>query len=367
MNESSMNHKPRYNRDNKYRDNKYRDNKYKVNPNEQLLLICKTFLEKQNYENDEIEIRFATRGIKSLTRIDYDNVVKKLKSLGFDSANYAGIYSLKIETEILDLYTGQFKSSNVRVEINGLTAIQEYCKTNDINIVIQKHNSSITIMKKGPILINDNRIESADFDDYNFRVSYSNEEPISLTSQLAKNIFDNWLKVKKSFRYINRVSFQKHGIPFRMDLSIVTSSDKERGRYIKTYNINESNVFNNSETYEIESELINYEARLEYKTPQEMKRGFEQISKNVLSGLQRTNYPISYKEQQYILTEYMQLTQGEKFQPGKPVYPSDFIGPSSVTLQIKNIVPINPNMNVPNIRKDYVVTDKADGERNLFL
>jgi hypothetical protein len=42
-------------------------------------------------------------------------------------------------------------------------------------------------------------------------------------------------------------------------------------------------------------------------------------------------------------------------------------GYSSYTLQLKNIVPINPELNVPNIRNDFVVTDKADGDRHLLF
>ena len=45
---------------------------------------------------------------------------------------------------------------------------------------------------------------------------------------------------------------------------------------------------------------------------------------------------------------------------------SDFIGPSSVTLQISNITEINVNSNIINIRNNYTVTDKADGERKML-
>ena len=44
----------------------------------------------------------------------------------------------------------------------------------------------------------------------------------------------------------------------------------------------------------------------------------------------------------------------------------NFIGPNSITLQLKNIAPIDENSNEPNIRKDFVVTEKADGQRHLL-
>jgi hypothetical protein len=337
----------------------------KVSPREQLFNICNIFLQNNanNANDSEIEIRFGTKGIKHLNRIDYDNVIKKLKSLGFTTVNSQGFYALKIESEFLDIRTGEFKSSNIRSEIDGLNAVQDYCTTNDISNYLQ----NVTFRKKGPIFIDNERVENADFDDFNFRVSYANEEVINKNSKLVKDIVENWLKTKKSFRYINRVSFIKEGLPFRIDLSIVKSSTRQNGRYLKTYNLTDSNVFNNPESYEIEVELLNLDAKLLYKTPQDMVKGIDQITKNVLSGLQSSNYPISYKEQNQVLHEYMKMIHKEKYNPEKRIYPSDFLGPSSRTLQIKNIAPINPNINLPNIRDNYVVTEKADGSRNLLF
>ena len=48
------------------------------------------------------------------------------------------------------------------------------------------------------------------------------------------------------------------------------------------------------------------------------------------------------------------------------INPKDFIGPSSKTLQFMHIQPLNPDLNIPNIRDNYTVTDKADGQRKLL-
>jgi hypothetical protein len=121
------------------------------------------------------------------------------------------------------------------------------------------------------------------------------------------------------------------------------------------------------ETYEIEIEVITAQAKQMFTTPEALMAATENITKIILSALQKTNYPISYTEQNTVLHEYMKIVQKEKYNPEKRIYPSSFIGPSSVTLQTKNIAPINPDVNIPNIRKDYVVTEKADGERNLLF
>ena len=78
-----------------------RDDRPKLPPKPQLNIISKFFLDNLNgkYNEYELEAKFGTRGIKPITKLDYDNVVKKLKSLGYESINEMGTYSLKIQPE----------------------------------------------------------------------------------------------------------------------------------------------------------------------------------------------------------------------------------------------------------------------------
>ena len=48
---------------------------------------------------NELEVRFGTRGIYRISRIDFDNVIRKLKSLQFNCPNELGVASLKIQSE----------------------------------------------------------------------------------------------------------------------------------------------------------------------------------------------------------------------------------------------------------------------------
>ena len=355
-------------------------------PRQQLLLISKLLLtsEKSQYNSYEMEAKFGTKGIKYITKIDYDNVIKKLLSSGFISTNHngdEGDYSLKIQPEIFDAKTGEYRTSDYdfdrfRIEIEGIVAIQEYCSSDDLKRIIEEKGNRVKIIRKKGVSVNETLVQSADFDDFNFRVAYKLEESIGKRSKIATEIIDNWQKSKKIFRYINRVSFQKPGLPFRVDISIVRSSSKnERGRLIKTYNVKDSNVFNNPEFYEIEVEVLNDDAKKMYQTPEELVKGLEKVTKIVLCGLQKTNYPISYKEQRSILQLYMKMLHEEnekkkngEYVPKQRIYPSDFIGPSSKTLQVKNIGPVNKDSIAPNITEpfSYCVTDKADGDRHLM-
>ena len=367
------------------RDTDY--NFHKVSPRQQLLFISKQLLEslQGKYNQYEMEVKFGTRGVKRLTKQDYDNVIKKLKDTGFYSNQTDGYYCLKIQPEFIDTRTGEFKSSNdmdrFRVEINGLNNIQDYCRNNNLEQLLNtKTIQEVSIMKKTDVRLgndaNSDIVHSADFDDFNFRVTYKNEESVGKTSKLGLELISNWNKSRKVYRYINRVTFEHHDYPVKIDLSIVRSSSKDnRGKLSKTYNVQDSNVFQNSETYEIEIEVKNNDAKLMFNGPEELTRNIEKIVKIVLSGLQKTNYPVSYVEQKKTMDDYMRLLHEEEFKrknleyyPKDRVYPNDFIGPSSITLQIKNVAPINPDINVPNITApySYVVTDKADGDRHLL-
>lgn len=359
----------------------------KPEPNAQLDKISMMFLnsEPSQYSETEMEAKFGTRGSSRITKLDFDNVVKKLKSLRWytDSSEYL----LRIQPEFLDVKTGQYKTSSdfdrFRIEISGINNIQEYCKTNSIKIVNDKSSYNVKILRKVPIKIGSHKVtseivKSADFDDFNFRVSINNEESISKTGKIGSDILDvlNWSKSKKVFRYMNRVTFIHPFYPFKIDMSVVKSSTKnERGWMIQTYNIDESGVFRNPESYEIEIEVVPKLAKEKYNTPKELSLGLQNVVKYVMCGLQKTNYPISYKEQKNTLMLYHKLLFEEdhkkehgQYNPKNNFYPSDFIGPSLVTLGLQNIASLSSEFTSPNITEPYAycVTEKADGERHLM-
>jgi hypothetical protein len=343
-------------------------------------------------KNQELEVRFGTKSNKPFTKNDYDNVIKKIKSLGFNSTNEQGYYMMRIHNEYLDSRTGKTNISKIRTELSGMNIIQEYCKTNNIKTLLsmqdQQYNQFVQFIKKSPLVLDGGEsIKPIDFDDFHFRVSYSNEETINKsTDRIVRNMIDEWDKSKKTFRYINRVTFRHDDYPINVDISIVKNSKRENNsfRLKTTYRLDDSGVFNNPETYEIELEVDNTRIGpgTDFNTPELILNALNKTIKFVLMGLQGTNFPVSYSEQHMVSRSYLKLLYSEKYAnanssamkkdldaevENKRIYPSDFIGPSSYTLQLQNIIPINENMNVPNIRENFVVTEKADGERHLMF
>ena len=119
--------------------------------------------------------------------------------------------------------------------------------------------------------------------------------------------------------------------------------------------------FQNREEYEIEAELL---PRKDIQiSKEELIKKFKLVWRYILSGLQNTNYPISYIEQEKILESYNKLIQETKKKYRTQAY---FIGPSPISLQFINIQDINPDVKVANIRVGYTVTEKADGLRKLL-
>jgi len=325
-------------------------------------------------KNNELEVRFGTRGIKPLTKIDYDNVIRKLKSLGFTSENEKGDYMLRINNEFLDSSTGRFKKSLIRTEILGFLNIQEYCKHNDLKKLMSSyaHRYQVSFHKKGPYYHGEEKVFPVNVDDFNFRVSYQIEEKFNENAGQIKNMIETWDKSKKYFRYINRVTFSHPELPINVDLSITKSSryDTDKREVEMAYTTQEAGLFLNPEVFEIELEVDNSKigpATLTSRV-EELLQGLRKTIKFVLMGLQGTNYPISYKEQKDVLNDYMKLIMGDEYDVVKhsKVYNSSFIGPSSYTLQMANIAPINERTTIPNIRNDYTVTDKADGQRFIM-
>ena len=324
-------------------------------------------------KSHELEIRFGTNPKLSrpLTKIDYDNVVKQLKACGFVADIITGNQILRIQNEYVDNRTGQTKMSNIRAEIVGPDLIQEYCRTNSLQKVVDMPSTILNKLKftqkmtaKRP---SGEFINKVDMDDYNFRVSYQTEQDYNVQSNVARSIISGWADSKKRFRSLNRVRFSHPDYPVFVDVSIVKSAKTVNGIHVPSYTIQEANVFNNQETYEIELEIDNSNVGpgTAYNDVKSLMVAVRKCIRIVLSGLQGTKYPISYLERENVLQAYMMLLYGENYVNRRVTY-KDFIGPGSMTLQVENIVEPTDGSMITNIRKQYTVTEKADGERMLL-
>ena len=313
--------------------------------------LVKEFIETTDTPTEvgELEVRFGKQRAK-ITKIKYDNVLGYLKGNGFRVTNKE--VTLKI-----------LLSKNVRCVVNGLDSVVSYCERNDLTKVLPENFDFIekTLVR-----------EPYDNVEFDFRVSYQKERLLEKTA--LDKLIKEWKSQKKRFRYVTRISLESEKFPgIRLDMSVVKSSSySDKQGLLSSYTLEESNVFKNPETYEIEIELLKNVASFENNV-----KSIKQLIKMVQCGIQETNYPVPHSERSLTIINYRNLIEGTK--PEKQLTgelekkanqikrPTNFIGPNSVTLQLENITNITDTNNVISITKDYSVTDKADGLRKMLF
>jgi hypothetical protein len=357
-------------------------------------------------KQNEFELRFGTNTFsgRPLSKIDYDNVVKQLLKNGFTTELPNGEQYLRINYQ--DSLTDERIMSKIRAEISGVTMIQEYCRTNSIQTMIDmpwnNHSKFQFTRKTSTQDDKKNWQKPIDMFDMNFRVDFKLEETFSSNTPFIKPVINTWADRKKTFRLMNRVRFSHPEFPVFADISIVRSSKKfsktkgggleeesmdggAKGTFkrkatnvpIPKYTIQESGVFDSVETYEVELELDNRRigAGTKYRTVEEIMNMLRTCIRVVLCGIQQCFYPISFTERDTVLNGYMKLIRGEKEYEYKKINMGDkrdfsknftFIGPGSITLQREHILPKKEGSIFTTVLENYTVTDKADGERKLL-
>ena len=323
-------------------------------------------------ESSELEFRFGTMGHKPIQRSDYDNVIKRLKTLGFRCDNPDGEDLLRIQPDVMNIHTGDLMS-NIRLELTGLKTIQEYCKTNDAPAIMANPSFSAAIRKKTLAVVNGEKITNFQYPNINIRGSYSTETYIHPNSAIAKDILADWFKTTKYFRRMNRITFTHEDFhPLQIDMSIVQSSSKEQGKGVHTVKIEDSQVFTNPYEYEIELEVMN-NWMYKMENSDMLYQKIRETIMAVLSGIQVSYFPMTYFDQREIQREYLKMlysgvkTHVRELTPRYKISPQDFIGPSSYTLQIYNLTDqFETQKDVANIRRNFSVTEKADGVRHML-
>jgi translation initiation factor IF-2 len=81
--------------------------KHRITPQEKLNKYLDLYLKEKRNNQDEFEIRFGTNENNTMTKISFENIISKLKSLGFRSENLDGDTYLNITNEYADSKTGR--------------------------------------------------------------------------------------------------------------------------------------------------------------------------------------------------------------------------------------------------------------------
>jgi hypothetical protein len=300
---------------------------------------------------------------------DFTRLLKRLKPLSVRSK----------KTESLDImYEYQpGKQSNIRISILGKQNIKKYCETNSINKLDERYVNFLRKQRVKVVQELEEGVEQEvflkpiDIDNYNIRLNLKSENNISRNHQNVMDILDakTWNNKRKFFRYKNRYSFELPNKNFVFDITIVKTSDikliesedRKIRKFVYTKNIQDSNVFKNDEIYEIELEYIGNKKKLLGNSEDIIKEMFKYIG-FMLQSHQKSYFLCGKQDRKLFRDEYSSLLKQSKYK--------GFQGPNPITIETKHLQKrsyIEYKENVINIRRNYSVTDKADGERNCLV
>ena len=334
--------------------------------------------------NIEMEAVYKTNVDYPLDRTTFNRVISYIK--GYKEAK------LFSNGSTLDIFVPD-KDDSLRYTIYGDGAINTYCKSNNLSTL---KSGSYTLERKSKVM------KPVDINNYNIRFNFKKE----LEEKIDIEVFNLWPTINKLFRYKKRYSFKTIDGLFSIDFTIVKSSNNktinEPNSIVKKRNVKDSmrrfvikpkNVVSFDEWYDLLGE--NDEVELRGKKYEEMIPFKSIQSSNVLLNDMKYEIEIEYlgnkkngykEKYEVILQKYINhiefilkaiqnnafiVSQGEKAEFRKEYYSllklRRFSGPQPTALELKHVSrhSYSDYKDIVNIRRNYCVTDKADGERNL--
>jgi hypothetical protein len=291
--------------------------------------------------NNEYECEAIFTDKKKLTSEKFKEVFQYLSNNDYDLINTN-------DNESLDIIINQKKYQKYRISLTNNNEIMNYCKTN-------KFKNAFYGIKQSKKINGKNKIELTN---YNFRINLKKDTVLDNEDNIEEinNIIHTSLK---SFRFKKRFSFLTKSKFFRIDLTLVKSGKKSTTFF-------ESGILQDKyPKYEFEIEFINKDIKKDQHKKDLINELFK-IMGNILLIIEGNNFIIKEDEKKKILEGYLKLAYNLSSASIKKLIfynpKKYFIGVQPVTLQKENLLIDNPI----SITKNYSVTDKADGERNLL-
>lgn len=291
--------------------------------------------EWQTNEKLECEATFKGADITSFLR-----VASRLKSKGFVSMEEEPYLTISLPDQI-------------RLRIDGLPAIEEYCRE-ETSISHQ----AFTAMSKDRT---SGTHDTIDMTGYDVRVKARRELPIERGDARIQTLLAQWESVPKYFRLIRRwkfshptrfphMSFELSMVRSTKPREIVRGGQKTTVATVKRFQ--DQSLASFPPTFEIECEIL-HDALYREMAPKAVAGQFLKAVGEVLRGIQNSPLLIRKSVKEEVLREYTAFTGTDRFRGNAPN-----------TMLKENMLPLDEiTAEVPNIRRGYNVTDKADGLR----
>lgn len=339
----------------------------------------------QKDPNVEMEAVYNTNIDYPIEKTTFNRVISYLK--GYSEATFHASGST------LDIFIPE-EDNSLRYTVFGDGAIHSYCKSNNLSTL--KAGSYILQRKT-------RQMKPVDIGNYNVRINFKKE----LDEEIDMEIFNRWPTLNKMFRYKKRFSFKTNDKLFSIDCSVIKTSNTKinvnassyvkkkdikpamkkfvikpknvmdfeawyeelkpnddlelRGKkyeeMILAKSIQSSNVLRNDVKYEIEIEYLGNKIghKEKYEKILELFKGHIEY---LLKAIQNNVFIISQEEKSRFRKEYQKMMKSRRF-----------MGPQPTALEMKHVArrDFSDYRDILSIRRNYCVTDKADGERNLMV
>ena len=344
----------------------------------------------------ELEFLLQFDKNKTIDEKTFERVIKELRK-------YKNLKMTR--TEILDISCKGFRFS-----IQGNEAIRKYCRAEKIT---QDIVPLVTILKKT------REKDAGNIGDitkeYQFKCNLKTEDVFEIKNAGIKSLLNDWTLLDKTFRYKKRYTFRDEEEMFQYDLSVVKSSStkKIKGlvRQIQKRNVRDNqrkyivmpqevtnfdawfNKLSDTQLVSLEGRVrevpipkrsikasrvfenpMNFEVELEFIGNNTSRKATKPLAKDaMIMGIKyigtflkirnNENFLMSVSRKNKCYDAYRRLLDRINIKRVK------FIGPQPVTLDRENVVELDiaEYTKSASIRKNYTVTDKADGERNLLV
>ena len=277
----------------------------------------------------EMEAVFGSDGVVDATT--FLAVAQRLRARGYASVSQDDRLSILVQT-------------GLRFSIEGpavLSTLEDYCRDDTIQdkpyTVLNKSRHSTEELSKTVV------------EDYNFYLKNRIEETVDPKDSRVAELLETWPQVDKAFRLIKRWTFKGKGM--KIDMSMVRSTPTLDKQFLWQKKFQDHNIFKEPVRYEIEVELQRDEHT---KTKEGARRCLIHGVGEILKAIQKNTFLITQPETNRILSNYNELNKNSSFRGVQPI-----------TMEVKHMVKLEEAGDLPNVRRNYNVTDKADGLRIL--
>ncbi len=212
------------------------------------------YLKEAIKQGEEVELEWIYGDIREPSKQLTKDKFMRVKELVTRSPDYV----LDSESNELDIrseikHKGRSVMSNIRATIKDISNIKQYCLNDSLDDLDVSYTKKMNYKDpKNP----NTKYTSIKSKSYPCRINLKQEIAMESHSKEIEVFTNDWQTKKKFFRYKKRFSFLPNHKLFRIDLTVVKSSEIINRQMIYSKTFREANILSQPEQFELEIEYI---------------------------------------------------------------------------------------------------------------